>query len=372
MVFFLKKTHDYYITSMISSITIERDIKELKDYDDIKKISDLSNTFKKNGAEHYKTFPLMSSSVFSKLDPDKKLLIDKSKRSSSVVRIDYFNVDTNKKSFVFVYSGYEDLKLNGLTFTNEDVSFKLNLLKENNGLYIEKKVSLLRSETNLLADAIVQANEENVTMVELGSWYFPVFIPISRYYFKKKATLSGQKFDHEILKHKLIYEAIFDVHRYQFVITKDKSKISARFPIWIGENDFTVSAGTALYFTPSLYHKLRRKLTFAGRVLIRDHQLQDIKSKLNNSKTFNTKTFFIFRSRNSNTKYKFNIDDFTIPNNKINIKSSGDRKQDVLNYISEKTSMSEKIKAPEGLIEKLESKELTLLKSLSEKVMLNL
>ena len=365
---FFKKTHDYYITSMISSIMIERNIKELKDHADIKKMSDLSKKFL-TGADHYQTFPLISSSVFSELGPDKKLLPDKSKRGSSVVRIDYFDVDTNKKKFVYVYSGYEDLKLNGLTFTNQDVSFKLNLLKENNGLYIEKKVNLLRSETDLLADAIVQANEENVIMVKLGSWYFPVFIPISRYYFKRKATISKQQFDREILTHDFIYRAIFDVHRYQFVITKDKSKISARFPIWIGQNDFTVSAGTALYFTPSLYNKLKRKLTFTGRVLIRDDLLQDIKTKLNNSKTFNTKTFFIFRSRDSNAKYKFNIDEFTIPNDKVIIKSSSDRKQDVFNYISEKkTSMSEKIKAPEGLVEKLESKELTLLKSLTKKV----
>ena len=155
---FFKKTHDYYITSMISSITIEKNLKELKDYTDIKKMSDLSKTFLKNGAYHYQTFPLISSSVFSELAPNKKLLSDKSKRGSSVVRIDYFNVDANTKSFVYVYSGYEDLKLNGLKFTNEDVSLKLDLIKERNELYIEKKVSLLRSETELLKDALDQAN----------------------------------------------------------------------------------------------------------------------------------------------------------------------------------------------------------------------
>ena len=155
---FFKKTHDYYITSMTSSITIEKNLKELKDYSDIKKLSDLSKAYLKNGIDYYQTFPLISSSVFSELFPYKKLLPDKSKRGLSVVRIDYFDVDANTKSFVYAYSGYEDLKLNGLKFTNEDVSLKLDLIKERNELYIEKKVSLLRSETELLKDALDQSN----------------------------------------------------------------------------------------------------------------------------------------------------------------------------------------------------------------------
>ena len=42
---------------MTSSITIERNLKELKDYDDVKKISDVANEYKK--ANDYKTFPLI-------------------------------------------------------------------------------------------------------------------------------------------------------------------------------------------------------------------------------------------------------------------------------------------------------------------------
>ena len=79
--------------------------------------------------------------------------------------------------------------------------------------------------------------------------------------------------------------------------------------------------------------------------------------------------FYIFANRNSNAKWECNINDFTIPNNNINIKSTGDRKQDMFNYISEnKPNMSANVKAPKDLIEKLESEELTLLGSLSKKV----
>ena len=71
-----KKTNDYYITSMTSLITIEQNLKELKDYDDIKKVSDIAND---NGINHYnKSIPLLSSSIFT-LDQNKKLAQDNSK-----------------------------------------------------------------------------------------------------------------------------------------------------------------------------------------------------------------------------------------------------------------------------------------------------
>ena len=47
-----KKNRDYYITSMSCFITLEQDLKELTHYDDIKKISEISNKILKNGIEH--------------------------------------------------------------------------------------------------------------------------------------------------------------------------------------------------------------------------------------------------------------------------------------------------------------------------------
>ena len=42
---FCRKNRDYYITSMSCFITPEQDLKELYHYDDIKKISEVSNKF---------------------------------------------------------------------------------------------------------------------------------------------------------------------------------------------------------------------------------------------------------------------------------------------------------------------------------------
>ena len=93
----------------------------------------------------------------------------------SVVRIDYFDVDANTKSFVYVYSGYEDLKLNGLKFTNKDVSLKLDLGKEKNEVYIEKKVNLIKGNDDLFNDTLDETNNENVVLIKLGTFYFPIY-----------------------------------------------------------------------------------------------------------------------------------------------------------------------------------------------------
>ena len=66
-----KKTNDYYLTSMSSLITIEKNLKELKDYDDIKKISDTANEYLKNGINHCKKLPLISSSIITEIDQHK-------------------------------------------------------------------------------------------------------------------------------------------------------------------------------------------------------------------------------------------------------------------------------------------------------------
>ena len=348
---------------MTSSITIEQDIKELNDYDDIKKISDISQTYFKNGIDHYQTFPVISSAVFSDIAPSKRLVPDKSKRGLSVVRIDYFDVDSNTTKFVYAYSGYEDLRLNGLTFTNEDVSLTLKLVKEQNELYIEKKVSLLKSNPELFNNALDEANNENVIMIRLGKACFPISLPIAQYYFRTKAVMNAQKFNKEIQKHDFIYKAIFDRNTYSHVITKDKSAVGSKFPIWVGEKEFTIEPHITIYITPSLYHKLKSKLRFAGVILLNDSELEDVKTKLNNTK-FNISKFYIFwrHHTNSNGTLTFSVNDFTIPNKNINIKS----KQEIFNYSSDKKV--EKVKAPKDLIQRLQSKELNLVQSLLKKV----
>ena len=124
-----KKTNDYYITSMTSSITIEKDLKELKDYDNIKKISDIANKYLKNGINHFKSLPSISSSIFySKINKD--LLQDKTKEALSILKIPFIDLNTKNSNSVKVYSAYENLKIYGLKFLNQDLIYNLDFITE--------------------------------------------------------------------------------------------------------------------------------------------------------------------------------------------------------------------------------------------------
>ena len=234
---------------------------------------------------------------------------------------------------------------------------------------LKKKVNLIKGNDDLFNDALDETNNENVILIKLGTFYFPIYIPIAKYYFKRKAVLPKYTFEKEIRKHDFIYKAIFDRVTHNFLITKDKNAISARYPLWIGEKYFMIFGYNTIYFTSSLYQKLKGKLTFTEMtVSLRDSEVADVRQKLGNNK-FNRRVFYPFTNRDPYAKWEFNINNFTIPNANINIKSTGDRKQDIFNCISEKKpNMSEKVKASKDLIEKLQSKELNLLQSLSKKV----
>ena len=69
--------------------------------------------------------------------------------------------------------------------------------------------------------------------------------------------------------------------------------------------------------------------------VLRDSEVADVRQKFGNN-IFYKVVFYLFTNRDSNAKWEFNINDFTIPNTNITIKSTGDRKQDIFNYISEK------------------------------------
>ena len=95
MVFFFKKNKDYYITSLSSVITLEKNVKELKDYEKIKKISDISNTILQNGIEHlYKEKKLELVFEEQKIN----LQADKSNRKLSLRVLEVFDEKTKKKN----------------------------------------------------------------------------------------------------------------------------------------------------------------------------------------------------------------------------------------------------------------------------------
>ena len=359
-----KSANDYYITSMSSFITIEKNLKELKDYDDIKKISDIVND---NGINHYeKSIPLLSCSIFG--GQNKKLVQDNSKQASSVVKIEYLDVNTKNSNSIKIYSGYENLRLYGLKFSNEDLSFNLKLVEENGELYISKKMTLLKNENTLLNDAITNSYTENIIMIKDNGQYQPVFIPIARYYNSRKKLISLQKFDAEIQTHKFVYNSLFTgFFRYFNVLTNKKTSMSSRFPLWIGENEFIIYPNTEIYFTPSLYAKLKQKLKFTGDfIVLTDTDVIYLKARLFAFK--GNKKFYPFVNKNPNATWKFRANDFTLTDDYIDITTPIVDKRNIFAFRTDDKNETIKVKAPKDLIKKLQSQELNLLQSLSKKI----
>ena len=138
---FFKKKKDYHITSMDAFISLELDVKELKDYKEIKKISEICNAILQNRVKHLyeeKKLELTYENQKHDLQPEK------SKRKLSLRTVEFFDEKTKKKKrIVSVYSPYVELKDYGLVFENKGKSaykYTINLVTERDNLFLEKRL----------------------------------------------------------------------------------------------------------------------------------------------------------------------------------------------------------------------------------------
>ena len=255
-----------------------------------------------------------------------------------------------------------------MKFSNEDLSFNLKLVEENGELYISKKITLLKNENTLLNDAITNSYTENIIMIKDNGQYQPVFIPIVRYYNSRKKLISLQKFDAEIQTHKFVYNSLFTgFFRYFNVLTNKKTSMSSRFPLWIGENEFMIYPNTEIYFTPSLYAKLKQKLKFTGDfIVLTDTDVIYLKARLFAFK--GNKKFYPFVNKNPNATWKFRANDFTLTDDYIDITTPIVDKRNIFAFRTDDKNETIKVKAPKDLIKKLQSQELNLLQLLSKKI----
>ena len=129
-------------------ITLEQDLKELTHYDDIKKITEISNKILKNGIEHLyeeKVLEVILEDVGQKFE----FQLEKSKRGLSARAVEFFDKDTKRKRVVYVYSPYEELKAYGLNFENREKvkSVSKYTIDRNDKLYLQKKLSFNKTQT---------------------------------------------------------------------------------------------------------------------------------------------------------------------------------------------------------------------------------
>ena len=358
-----KKTNDYYITSMTSSITIEKDLKELKDYDNIKKISDIANEYIKNGINHFKSIPSLSSSLFSNINKD--LDQDKTKEALSTVEISFIDLNTKKSNSVKIYSPYENLKIFGLKFSNQNLIYNLNLVSEKGELYINKTVELRKSKRLLINNAIRKTYSENLIMIKHNGRHETLYLPIAKYHYNRKNEVSKQRFEREILTHEFVYNSLFvDLTAYpQFIITVDKTKMSSQFPIFWDRTNIMIYPNTEIFVPPMLYEKLKTKIAFGSPITLTDVESYNIRTRYWFFPT--NKKFYPFVNKDANKTWTFTADNFILIDENIKITTPEADKQSIFNFsgtVNGKTTTL-KIKSPKDIIQKLQSDELNFLQS---------
>ena len=360
-----KKTNDYYITSMICSITIEKDFKELKDYDNLKKISDIANDYLKNGINHFKKAPKLSNSIFYTSLTD-KLAEDETKQLLSTVTIPFIDLNTKKRNLVKIYSPYEKLKMHGLKFSNKYLTYNLDLITENKQLYIEKKVQLRKSKRYLINSALRKTYSDNVILIKYNNNYKPIYFPIAKYHHNRKSEISKELFDKERLTHLFVYNSFFVdfFGNPPYIVTQQESSMSSRYPIFWGKQHIKIYPNTEIYFTPSLYEKLKTKIAFGPVKTLTDVESYNVRQEYS---WFGTnKKFYTFVNKDPNATWTFSADDFNLLDDEIKITTDVNDLKSIFEYNSNfdtGSTVTLKMKSPKDVNEKMQSDELNFLQS---------
>ena len=326
---FFKKTRDYYITSMSCFITLEQDLKELTHYDDIKKISEISNKFLKNGIEHLyeeKVLEVILEDVGQKFE----FQPEKSKRGLSVRAVEFFDEDTKRKRVVYVYSPYEELKAYGLNFENREKGksvskYTIDMIEENDKLYLQKKLSFDKTQT--INEIIKETDRKNVIFMKYNGEFYTLKLEVLRYYYDKLEEAPKFDLNRHLTLHKtfqfFIYDALFGKGKlYKYLIEKSLSFHSQRYPIIILPKAIILGQGVDLYITPELYARNKsflRNLNEIDPLNVTSAILTKFRTQLNDP-DFSVSKIFGFRNAIAYSNYILKFGDLILPDFKIFIK----------------------------------------------------
>ena len=139
-------------------IKLTQYLTELDHYDDIKKISKISNKILKNGVEHLYQEKILEATFG---DSNFEFLSEKSNRGLSLHPVEFFDEITKRKRIVFVYSPYEELKIFGLKFKNKKKGningYAIQMIEENNKVFLEKELFFDRRR---IIDQLIKENDK--------------------------------------------------------------------------------------------------------------------------------------------------------------------------------------------------------------------
>ena len=230
-------------------------------------------------------------------------------------------------------------------------------------MYVNKKVQLRRSKRLLINNAIRQTYLENLVLIKYNGRYEALYFPIAKYHHTRKHEIPRQRFERETSTHLFVYDSVFvDLTSYpQFIVTVQESKMSSQFPIFWGNAYIKIHPNTEVYFTPSLYEKLKTKMAFGSLITLTDLESFNLRSKY--SFVGLNKNFYTFVNKDPNKTWTLSAQDFVLINDNIEITTP---KQTVLNFnkfVENDGTSFVKVKPPEKLIEKLQSDELNFLQA---------
>ena len=328
---FFRKKQRLFITSMSCFITLEQDLKELKYYDDIKKISEISNKILKNGIEHLykeKVLEVTLENVGQKIE----FQPDKSKRGLSVHAVEFFDEESKTKKLVYVYSPYEELKTYGLKFESKGKSvykYTIDMIEENNKLYLEKK--LFFDKKKAIDEIVKETDRKYVLFLKYNGELYAFKFELSQYYYEKlnEAPAFDLKRHLQTNRHfqNFIYKTLFGKGQtYKYLIDKSMSFHSERYPIVI-ERNITIIGHVNLYITPELYSDrnksfLKNLNEITPPLNATSTDLARFRTQLNDP-DFSVSKIYGFKNIFSQSNYLFNCNDFFYPDFKafINIKT---------------------------------------------------
>ena len=320
-----KKNKDYYITSLSANIELDKNLKGLKNYDEIKKISEISNSILQNGIEHLNQNRKLEINLEKKVDLEQ----DKTKRKLSVRTLEFLDEKKKKKKVVSIYSPFEELKVFGLRFKNKNESiykYTINLIEGNNDkLFLEKFFFFVKKK--IIEDIKKEFDKKNTFFIKNNGKLKAIKLEITDFLAENIDRRLNFDFMNLIQNRSEFALYFFNLlfHGYNgkprrklphIFTVGDDSAITDLHPIAVNNTNIVIKGGVDIYITPELYekkHSILKRVPEIPSITVTKTELDDLRKELKDN-DFTVSKLYGFRNTKAKSTYPIlSVNDFVIP-----------------------------------------------------------
>ena len=328
-----RKRKNYYIISLTTDIKIEKKISKLADYKKIAETSKKFNELLKNGPES------LYENIELKIQDVNDLQPIKTNRKKSRKSLEFFDVKTEKKTKILIYSPYKELKYYGLHFEKRNAiidKYEINLIEDNKKNYfLEKK--LFYDKKKIIELIKKKYLYQNMFFMEDKGKLIVQPIDLTDILISNIESFSGTSIDWTYLWkyinqfRYLFYSALFGLAGNKRIkIFQKGQNVNDSHPIAYDFNNgnFTIKGGVNFYITKELNEKKQsifRNIDKIPEKIITSTELDDLRKQLNDN-SFKALKLFGFRSKNNSIFKNFTSSDIIIPD--FNVKVETRKKSD--------------------------------------------